>query len=130
MVRILVVDDSRTIRKMIIASLKPLNAAFTEVGSGIEAVDELMVHKYDAVTLDLNMPDMHGIELLKFLKNHQAFMDIPVLVITTHSDNVSPQVLQAGANGFMVKPFTPGELLQTMQKLLDSSDTDNSLKRQ
>jgi two-component system, chemotaxis family, chemotaxis protein CheY len=122
MVRILIIDDSPTIRKMIRASLKPLNASFNEAGSGVEAVEKLMADKYDALTLDLNMPDMHGIELLDFLKNHNNFRDIPVMVITTHGEALSKKVLEAGAHSFIVKPFSPDEILNTMQKMLDGKN--------
>jgi two-component system, chemotaxis family, chemotaxis protein CheY len=121
---ILIVDDSPTIRKMIMASLKPTGAVFIEAGTGLEAVEQLMLRKFDAVTLDLNMPDMHGLELLQFLKSHNAFKDIPVLVITTHSEQMSKRVLEAGADRFIGKPFSPGELLSTMHNLLDGSRTE------
>lgn len=118
---ILIVDDSPTIRKMIMASLKPMGAVFIEAGTGLEAVEQLMLSKFDAVTLDLNMPDMHGLEFLQFLQSHNAFKDIPVLVITTHSEQMSKRVLEAGADRFIGKPFSPGELLSIMQNLLDGT---------
>lgn len=120
---LLIVDDSLTIRKMIIASLKPLNAAFTEAGSGLEAIEKLTLRDHDAVTLDLNMPDMHGLEFLKFLRKHSSFKHIPVLVVTTLNDeNMERMVMQAGANAFLVKPFLPEQLLRQMTALLERQD--------
>jgi CheY-like chemotaxis protein len=63
-------------------------------------------------TLDLNMPDIHGLEFLQFVRNQKAFQEIPIVVITTHSDEqVREAVLSAGANGFITKPFTPQMIL-------------------
>jgi two-component system, chemotaxis family, chemotaxis protein CheY len=122
MPNILIVEDSPTVRKMIMASLKPLEAFFSEAGSGLEAMEKLTLLRYDAITLDLNMPDMHGLEFLEFLKSHNSFKDIPVIVITTHGGDLSEKVLEAGANGFIGKPFSPDELLKAVQALLDGSD--------
>jgi two-component system, chemotaxis family, chemotaxis protein CheY len=119
MPNILIVEDSPTVRKMIMASLKSLGAAFSEAGSGLEAMEKLTRVRIDAVTLDLNMPDMHGMEFMEFLKSHDSFKDIPVIVITTHGENIAEKVLEAGADRFIAKPFTPSELLHAMQSLLD-----------
>lgn len=84
--KFLVVDDSATIRKMIMTALRPLQANFREASSGLEAIEQLMLSQYDVVTLDLNMPDMHGLEFLQFVRNHNAFKEIPIVVITTRAD--------------------------------------------
>jgi two-component system, chemotaxis family, chemotaxis protein CheY len=119
MFTLLIVDDSPTLRKMIIAALKPLKANFSEASSGLEAIEKLTVRNYDAITLDLNMPDMHGLELLEFLRQHSSFKHIPVLIITTRSDeSILTRVMETGANGYLVKPFSPFELLGKVKSLL------------
>jgi two-component system chemotaxis response regulator CheY len=69
--------------------------------------------------LDLNMPDMHGIEVLKFIRGHAAYRDIPVLVLTTRSDDASrAAALDAGATVYVTKPFAPAMLAAEARKLL------------
>ncbi len=115
----LIIDDSTTLRKMVKASLRPLNASFNEAGSGLEALEQLALQPYDAVMLDLNMPDMHGLEFLQFVRGHKLFKHIPILVITTYSDDeMREQVLSAGADRFITKPFDPAELLKAVKDVL------------
>ena len=116
---LLVVDDSATIRKMIMTALRPLHPAFHEASSGLEAVEQLTIQRCDAVTLDLNMPDMHGLEFLQFMRSHTAFQSIPVVVVTTRSSaQMRLEVLSAGANAYLTKPFTAQALLNAVQSVL------------
>src|SRR5687768_9623540 len=71
---ILVVDDSPTMRRMIMAALRELgDVAFDQAGSGLEAIERLAVSPVDLVVLDLNMPDVHGLEVLRFVRSHDRF---------------------------------------------------------
>jgi two-component system, chemotaxis family, chemotaxis protein CheY len=118
---LLVVDDSATTRKMIMTALRPLNPTFREASSGLEAIEQLMIGHFDAVTLDLNMPDMHGLEFLRFIRSHPAFGKIPVVIVTTRGgDDIRAQALESGANGYLTKPFSPDEILATVSRLLES----------
>src|SRR4029077_12315352 len=75
--RTLVVDDSPTMRRMVMASLRDVCAGgFAEAGSGLEAIEQLALGPIDLMVLDLNMPDMHGLDVLKFLRAHQAFRTV------------------------------------------------------
>lgn len=115
----LIVDDSSTLRKMIMAALKPLRPVFGEAGSGLEAIEQLTLRPYDAMTLDLNMPDMHGLELLRFLRSHKVFQSIPIVVVTTRSDSESREaVMAAGADRYICKPFDPSDLLKEVNEIL------------
>ncbi len=115
----LVVDDSPVIRKMIMTALRPLNPVCREASSGLEALEQIMIQEYDAILLDLNMPDMHGMEFLNFVRKQKIFRDIPILVITTQNDDAIRQaVLSAGANSFITKPFSPQLVLERVQALL------------
>ena len=116
---LLIVDDSAIIRKMIMTALRPLNPVFREASSGLEALEQVMLRQYDCITLDLNMPDMHGLEFLRFVRSHQHFNEIPILVITTQKeDTIRDEVLSAGANAFLIKPFQPQEILTEVKSLL------------
>jgi two-component system chemotaxis response regulator CheY len=122
MTSVLIVDDSATLRKMIMAALRPLNLTVREAASGLEALEQLALQRVDAVTLDLNMPDMHGLEFLRFLRSHTSLKDIPVAVITTRNDTESREMLlAAGADLYIAKPFQPAELLAAIRGLFDST---------
>ena len=120
MTNILVVDDSPTIRRMVRAALEPVGPArFVDAETGLEAIERLAFAPVALVVLDLNMPDMHGIEVLKFIRGHAAYRDIPVLVLTTRSDDASrAAALDAGATVYVTKPFAPAMLAAEARKLL------------
>ena len=120
MKRILVVDDSPTIRRMIIASLRSIDGVeVDEASSGLEAVERLALAPVNMLFLDLNMPDIHGIEVIEFVRGHKAYEKIPICVVTTRGDEASRSTaLQAGANMYLTKPFTPERLAEEAKKLL------------
>jgi len=123
MTRVLIVDDSPTIRRMVKASLAPLPAPveFVEASSGLEAIERLALGSVDLIVLDLNMPDMHGLEVLGFVKSHAKYRAIPVIVLTTRGDDASRDAaLQGGASSYFTKPFAPGVLATEAGQLLGS----------
>jgi len=122
MKNILVVDDSPTMRRMVMASLRPLpDVSFGEAGSGLETIERLALKPVDLVVLDLNMPDMHGIEVIEFLRGHRSYQNIPVIVLTTRGDSTSrADALAAGATLYLTKPFDPNELMAQARKLLNT----------
>src|SRR5215212_74927 len=82
MKRIVIVDDSPTIRRMVRASLADIGAVtFSDAGSGLEAIEQLTLGPVALMVLDLNMPDMHGIDVLKFVRRHPGSRALPVLVL-------------------------------------------------
>src|SRR5262245_65686271 len=94
---ILIVDDSPTIRRMVAASLRPLpDAAFEEAGNGLEAIERLSRSTVDLMILDLNMPGMHGLEVIQFVRSHEKYRAIPVIVLTTKYDADSKSDVVAG----------------------------------
>jgi two-component system chemotaxis response regulator CheY len=122
MKNILVVDDSPTMRRMVAASLRSLSdVGFGEAGSGLEAIERLALAPVDLMILDLNMPDMHGMEVIEFVRGHQAYRGIPIIVLTTRGDEASRQdALAAGATHYLTKPFDPRELTGHARRLLDA----------
>lgn len=127
MKKVLVVDDSPTMRRMIISSLHDLSLLqFEQAESGLVAIEKLALFRFDVVILDLNMPDMHGMEVLNFLKNHTVYKTIPVVVLTTKNDESTRIAsIQGGASMFLSKPFKPQEFSDTIRKILtNSGDTD------
>jgi two-component system, chemotaxis family, chemotaxis protein CheY len=121
--RTLVVDDSPTIRRMVMASLRGICVGgFSEAASGLEAIEQLALGPAALMILDLNMPDMHGLEVLRFVRGHQAFRALPVIVLTTRGDEASrTAALAAGASVYLTKPFAPAALARDARALLDHS---------
>jgi len=117
---ILLVDDSKVMREMIAACLRPEQGiAFSHAGSGLEAIERLSLKKFDLVILDLNMPDIGGVEVVEFIRGQDRLRELPILIVTTRGDDASrTRVLSAGANRFMVKPFAPDALLSEVRALL------------
>ena len=120
MIHLLIVDDSKVMRDMVAACLRPLaGAAFEFAASGLEAIERLALKPFALVVLDLNMPDIGGIEVVEFIRGQDRLRDLPILIVTTRGDEVSrQQVLAAGASRYMTKPFTPEDLLQAVREML------------
>jgi two-component system chemotaxis response regulator CheY len=121
MKQILIVDDSPTIRRMVRASLAPLAASadFVEAASGLEAIERLALGQVALMVLDLNMPDMHGLEVLAFVRSHQKYRQLPIIVLTTRGDEASRgAAVQAGASSYLTKPFAPAALAAEATTLL------------
>ena len=118
------VDDSATMRRMIIASLTPIGElSFDQAVSGIEAIERMTLSSVDLVMLDLNMPDVHGIEVLRFIRGHETLRTLPVVVLTTRGDEDSKAIaLREGATLYLTKPFAPGAIAEQIRPLLAAGD--------
>ena len=116
------VDDSKVMREMIIACLRPVaGATFTHAASGLEAIEKLSRIKFDLAVLDLNMPDIGGLEVLEFVRGQDKLRALPILVVTSRSDEASQaKALGAGATRFMTKPFDARAILAEVSVLLAS----------
>lgn len=125
MTKILIVDDSATMRKMIRASLRDLEGAeFAEAANGLEAIEHMAVGPVALMMLDLNMPDMHGVDVLKFVRRNPGSRDIPIIVLTTRGDDSSrTAAVAAGATQYLTKPFIPRVLLETARDVLGARQT-------
>jgi two-component system chemotaxis response regulator CheY len=121
--KILIVDDSATIRKMVRASLRQLpDAEFVEAANGLEAIEQIALGPVALMILDLNMPDMHGVDVLKFVRRHPACRTVPVIVLTTRGDDASRETaMSAGATEYLTKPFGPSVLLSTARDLIPAA---------
>ena len=124
MAELLIVDDSRVMREMIIACLRGLpGLTFGQASSGLEAIERLSLARYAAMVLDLNMPDIGGFEVIEFVRGQDKLKTLPILVVTTRGDDGSKdRALGLGANAFMTKPFTPEAIMAAVGGLL-SADT-------
>ncbi|HEY6037842.1 MAG TPA: response regulator [Kofleriaceae bacterium] len=120
MKRLLIVDDSKLMRDMVAACLRPLGAVtFEFAGTGLEAIERLALSGFDLVVLDLNMPDVGGVEVIEFVRAQDRLKTLPILIVTTRGDDASrARVLEAGASSFLAKPFAPEQILDEARRLL------------
>lgn len=120
MKEVLVVDDSKVMREMVVACLRGLpEARFSQAASGLEAIERLSLGRFDLVVLDLNMPDISGIEVLEFVRAQDSLRQLPIIIVTTRGDEGSrAAALKAGATVFMTKPFTPEAIGAEAARLL------------
>ncbi|MBL4667161.1 MAG: response regulator [Sneathiella sp.] len=116
--KILAVDDSKTMRDMVSFTLKGAGYEVIEAADGLLALDTLDSHTVDLVITDINMPNMDGIDLVKALRKIPTYSSTPILVLTTESDDSKKnEGREAGATGWIVKPFEPEKLLKVVQKV-------------
>jgi two-component system chemotaxis response regulator CheY len=109
-VRALIVDDSSVMRKIVERSLRQAgleSLVIFEAGSGIEALQILKSKEVDLILSDINMPSMDGLEFVRQIHSQNLALEVPVVMITTESSEEHvKQAIQAGANGYIRKPFT------------------------
>jgi two-component system chemotaxis response regulator CheY len=119
--RILVVEDSATMRSLIASTLEELDPAvkISEAGSGFEALRLLPRGAFDLIVTDINMPDINGLELVSFLKKTPAYAGIPLIIVSTESSQRDrDKGLGLGADAYVVKPFEPEALRAIARDLL------------
>jgi len=112
------VDDSRTMRDMVSYTLKEAGYNVLEAEDGQHALDVLGKEKADVVITDLNMPNMDGLTLIKALRAQATYSRTPILMLTTEADDSKKNAgREAGATGWIVKPFNPEKLLGVVKKV-------------
>ena len=117
--RILAVDDSNSMRQMVAFTLTGAGYEVMEAADGQKAFDIAKNNNFDLVLSDVNMPLMDGIQLVKELRKLPAFKFTPILMLTTEAGKEKKmQGKQAGATGWIVKPFNPEQLLGTVKRVL------------
>jgi two-component system chemotaxis response regulator CheY len=119
--RILIVEDSATMRSLLASTLEDLGVPvkITEASSGFEALRCLPREEYDLVVTDINMPDINGLELVSFVKNNDKYSKIPLVIVSTEgSERDRDKGLGLGADAYLVKPFDPEALRQVARDLL------------
>lgn len=116
--RVLIVDDSATMRNMLKASMQELGFEVHTAQDGDKAMKSVELYPYAIILTDINMPNMDGIELIRLIRNHAKNSGVPVLVITTEGGEAAKQAgRSAGANGWIVKPCDPEALKRAVTKL-------------
>jgi two-component system, chemotaxis family, chemotaxis protein CheY len=108
---------------MVIAALRGLpDTVFLEAGNGLEAIERLAIEPVNLMVLDLNMPEMNGIDTIRFLRAHPSYRQLPVMILSTRGDEDSRRkALDLGANSYSTKPFVPGAFASEVCRLLGAS---------
>jgi two-component system chemotaxis response regulator CheY len=118
--RVLVVEDSATMRGFVTAALEsggPFNV--TQAESGFHALKILPRARYDLIITDINMPDINGLELVRFIRDSEQHKTTPLIIISTDGREVDrDRGMKLGANAYLTKPFAPDQLLETVRGLL------------
>ena len=117
--KILLVDDSTSVRQVVGIALRRAGYETVEASNGKEALAMLDAGKLNLVISDVNMPVMNGIEFVKALKQHPTSKFTPVVMLTTEGqEEKKEQGRAAGAKAWIVKPFSPAQLLDVVAKLI------------
>ncbi|MBT8438455.1 MAG: response regulator [Gammaproteobacteria bacterium] len=120
MTSILAVDDSPSMRQMVSYTLESAGYDVILANDGMTALDIAEKTSVNLVITDVNMPNMDGISLVRQLREKQDYRFTPILILTTESSTEKKMLgKEAGATGWIVKPFDPDQLLKTLQRVLD-----------
>lgn len=123
--KVLAVDDSNSMRQMLAHTLRVGGYEVLEASDGAEALECLATAQVDAVITDQNMPRMDGVALTRALRADDRFRALPVLILTTESDESLRQAgREAGATGWLRKPFEPTRLLQVLGQVLPKREVN------
>ena len=115
---VLTVDDSRTMRDMLMLALKDAGYRVVQADYGVHGLEVLQAESPDIVITDINMPRMDGFGFIEGMRADPAFSAVPVLVLTTESDAAKKQrAREAGATGWIVKPFDPVRLVDAVRRV-------------
>jgi CheY-like chemotaxis protein len=116
--KILTVDDSKTVRIIIRNAFKRFDCEIIEAGNGVEGLEKAKT-KPDLVLLDITMPVMDGLAMLQGMRAEPELQQIPVVMLTAEGQKTSAdQALALGSNGYLVKPFSNDTLIQQVSRLL------------
>ena len=118
--KILITEDSPTMRSLIVSTIQAMGEfEIIEAANGFEALRVLPRSQVDLVITDINMPDINGLELLSFIKGNEQYKDTPLFIISTEgSERDRDKGMKLGADAYLVKPFSPGELQTLIRQFL------------
>jgi two-component system chemotaxis response regulator CheY len=118
MKRILTIDDSKTMRDMLMLTLSSNGFEVLQAVDGLDGLDVLGRETVDVVITDINMPKLDGYGVIQHMRERPEYDDLPILVLTTESDNEKKErARKLGATGFIIKPFNPAGLVDVLRKV-------------
>lgn len=117
--RLLVVEDSMTMRAFMVAALESQGYEVKTAKSGFEALKVLAQDQFDLIVTDVNMPDINGLELVRFVREKSSRKQTPLIIVSTDGrDRDRERGLKLGANHYLTKPFTPEQLQEAVSNHL------------
>ncbi len=125
--KILVVDDSGAMRKLIITTLSNYlkDTEFEEASDGSQAIFKIKAKEYNLILMDWNMPNLTGIEAVHVIRS--SGIKTPIIMVTTNSEKQNViQALKEGANNYLIKPFSPEILISKVQKVLNQDSINRN----
>ncbi len=119
MAKILAVDDSHSMRQMVSFTLKSAGHEVVEAEDGLQGLAKARAENFDVIISDVNMPNMDGLTMIAEVRKLPQCRFTPILMLTTEAGDSKKQAgRQAGATGWIVKPFNPEKLISVIQKVL------------
>ncbi|HEY4406458.1 MAG TPA: response regulator [Xanthobacteraceae bacterium] len=116
--RILTIDDSRTMRDMLRMTLANAGYVVIQAVDGLDGLDVLKKERVDVVITDINMPKLDGYGVIRRLRADSGYDDTPILVLSTENDQKTKDIgRDAGATGWLVKPFDPDQLVEIVRQV-------------
>ena len=115
---ILTIDDSASVRQMVSLTLTAVGHNVIEAGNGAQGYEKATSETVHAILTDLNMPVMNGLEFIRKFRTHPAAKGVPIILLTTESDEaLKREAKEAGATGWIVKPFKQEQLVAVIKKV-------------
>ncbi|MCG5051334.1 MAG: response regulator [Myxococcales bacterium] len=116
---VLIIDDSESMRELLKHTLVTAGYEVREASNGADGMAEAVKKKVDLIITDLNMPVMDGLTVARKVRQIAAYRTTPLLLLTTETSDAKKQAArEAGASGWMVKPFSPPDLLKTIARVM------------
>jgi two-component system KDP operon response regulator KdpE len=117
--RILIIDDEHQIRRMLTTALSAHGYTLAEASSGKEGLSQVLIFHPDLVILDLGLPDMDGMDVIKSLRE---WSQVPVIILSVRErEGDKVNALDTGADDYLTKPFSMGELLARIRAAIRRS---------
>jgi chemotaxis protein histidine kinase CheA/ActR/RegA family two-component response regulator len=117
----LIIDDSISVRKFVSSVLERYNYVTVLASNGPEAITALKKSDFDIVITDLEMPEMHGFELIEKIRKNEKYKQLPIVILTGRAGAESKEMgKRLGANAYIMKPFKEVDLLKTLEKFIET----------
>ncbi|MBD3306822.1 response regulator [candidate division KSB3 bacterium] len=116
---VLIVDDSAVIRDSLGFLLETEGFTVQTAENGLEGLEKLQTHQFDTIIADINMPQMHGYDLIRAIRQYEQYRDVPIIILTTEEEaRDKKQGFEAGANLFLIKPTDPKKMIKYVKMFL------------
>lgn len=118
---VLVVEDSPTMRQLIVFALKRIRGLnITEANDGVDGLKKISAEKFDLILTDINMPIMDGLKLVSLVRNDPNYKEVPIVIITTEGANEDKErAMSIGANDYITKPIQTTKIIDVTKRLLN-----------